>query len=392
VVASGRYNKPAIASVTGLASFSGCGGIVHTFAYKHPESYRGLRVLVAGCSISALEVASDLAMLGAARVISTNRRQRYVLHKLLAGVPLDHLAFTRFSAMAEEYFPREVVAGALKAFITQSSGSPEQFGAPKPADYVFDAGLTQSQHFLPLVAEGRIEIKPWMTEVNGQSVRFADGSVEEVDAIIFGTGYDLHLPFLSASIKRTLDIDSLHADLYKFTFHPDLPGLSFAGMFDQIGPYFPTLELQARWIAYTWSGAAPQPSHEQMHIGITAYRARRGFPQGVPMHTAAIQLSREAGVEPEFERWPELARILFFGPLSPISFRLSGRDSLPDAPQRTLEDAFLFGAVPTSQLTLEQCAQLQALAAARNNAAFTYLVQQLTAGTQQSSQGLSHTA
>jgi dimethylaniline monooxygenase (N-oxide forming) len=42
-------------------------------------------------------------MLGAARVISTNRRQRYVLHKLLAGVPLDQLAFTRFSALSEEY-------------------------------------------------------------------------------------------------------------------------------------------------------------------------------------------------------------------------------------------------------------------------------------------------
>jgi dimethylaniline monooxygenase (N-oxide forming) len=147
VVATGRYNKPTIAPVAGVTSFSGCSGIVHTFGYKQPESYRGLRVLVAGCSISALEIASDLAMLGAARVISTNRRQRYVLHKLLAGVPLDHLAFTRFSALAEEHFPREVVAGALKAFITHSSGSPEQFGAPKPADYVFDAGITQSQNF-----------------------------------------------------------------------------------------------------------------------------------------------------------------------------------------------------------------------------------------------------
>lgn len=392
VVATGRYNKPATPSVPGLESFSGSGGAAHTFGYKQPDSYRGLRVLVAGCSISALEVASDLAMLGASRVISTNRRQRYVFHKLLAGVPLDHVAFTRFSALAEEHFPRDVVAGALKQFITQSSGSPEQFGAPKPADYVFDAGITQSQHFLPLVAEGRIETKPWMTEVNAQSVRFADGSSEEVDAIIFGTGYDLHLPFLSAPIKQELEIDALHADLYKFTFHPDLPGLSFVGMFDQIGPFFPTLELQARWVAYTWSGAVPPPSREQMQVGITAYRARRGFPQAVPMHTAAIQLSREAGVEPEFERWPELARALFFGPLSPSSFRLSGRDSLQDAPQRTLQDALLFGAVPTAQLTLEQRTQLQALAAARNDAAFSLFVEQLTTASQNAAQGLSQTA
>jgi len=33
-------------------------------------------------AISALEIASDLAMLGAARIVSTFRRQRYVVQKL----------------------------------------------------------------------------------------------------------------------------------------------------------------------------------------------------------------------------------------------------------------------------------------------------------------------
>jgi dimethylaniline monooxygenase (N-oxide forming) len=153
IVASGRYNQPAIPNIAGLTSFSGVRGIAHAFTYKQPVSYRGLRVLVAGCSISALEIASDLGMLGAARVISTNRRQRYILQNLLAGVPLDQLAFTRFSVLSEEYLPMETVERALKHFITQSTGSPEQFGAPKPADCIFDAGIAQSQHFLPLVAE-----------------------------------------------------------------------------------------------------------------------------------------------------------------------------------------------------------------------------------------------
>jgi dimethylaniline monooxygenase (N-oxide forming) len=385
VVTSGRYNQPAIPNIAGLASFSGVRGVAHAFTYKQPESYRGLRILVAGCSISALEIASDLAMLGAARVISTNRRQRYILHKLLAGVPLDQLAFTRFSVLSEECLPMETVDRALKHFITQSSGSPEQFGAPKPADCVFEAGITQSQHFLPLVSEGRIEIKPWIAEVNGQTVRFADGTAEEVDAIIFGTGYALNLPFLSEPIRQTLAIDALHADLYKFTFHPDLPGLSFVGMFDQIGPYFPTLELQARWIAYTLSGATRLPPREQMQLGISAYRARRGLPQATPMHRAAIHFAREAGVEPDVERWPDLARILFFGPLSPSSFRLSGRDALPDAPERMLQAAAC-NSGPTSQLTTEQCSRLQALAAARNDPAFNRLVMQLTTASERSSE------
>ncbi len=47
-----------------------------------------------GCANSALEIASDLAMLGAGRVISTFRRQRYIVPKLVGGIPSDALAFT----------------------------------------------------------------------------------------------------------------------------------------------------------------------------------------------------------------------------------------------------------------------------------------------------------
>jgi cation diffusion facilitator CzcD-associated flavoprotein CzcO len=64
VAASGRYNKPYIPRIPGLESFLGKGEARHSFYYKNPEEYRGLRVLVAGCAISALEIASDLAMLG----------------------------------------------------------------------------------------------------------------------------------------------------------------------------------------------------------------------------------------------------------------------------------------------------------------------------------------
>src|ERR1700724_3062191 len=107
--ASGLFNKPSIPRVPGLESFSGSGGVIHSFHYKEPASFRGKRVLVAGCAISALEVASDLAMLGAKRVVSTFRRQRYVIQKLVAGVPSDALAFTRFAALNGEVTPAEII-------------------------------------------------------------------------------------------------------------------------------------------------------------------------------------------------------------------------------------------------------------------------------------------
>ncbi|HEY1216146.1 MAG TPA: NAD(P)-binding domain-containing protein [Bryobacteraceae bacterium] len=374
VIATGRYNKPAIPSVPGLQSFSGSGGVSHALFYKRPETYRGLRVLVAGCSISSLEIASDLAMLGAARVVVSHRKQRYVLPKLVAGVPIDHLAFTRFSAFAQESFPLPAVSSALKQFVVGAAGNPEQFGAPKPPDSILEAGITQNQYFLPLVAEGRITVKPWIDSVDHDEVRFTDGSAEKFDAILFGTGYSLHLPFLSDDIRRTLNIDECHLDLYKFTFHPDLPGLAFLGMFELIGPYYPVLELQARWIAYTLSGARPAPSKEDLEAGIAAYRARRGGPQLLTNHVAALLFSRAAGVEPELERWPELARPLMFGPLTPVSFRMSGRDSLPHAPHRFAAEVQCFGCIPSNELTPTQIAQLQALAGARGDEAFSRYV------------------
>jgi cation diffusion facilitator CzcD-associated flavoprotein CzcO len=374
VLATGRYRKPVIPDVPGLQSFAGSGGVNHTFSYKRPEYYRNLRVLVAGCSISSLEIASDLAMLGAARVVVAYRKQRYVLPKLIRGVATDHLAFTRFAALAADSFPLAAVGATWKQFVLDAAGSPEQYGALKPADNIFEASVTQSQFFLPLVAEGRITVKPWIDSVDNQAVSFTDGASEAFDAILFGTGYDLQFPFLSADIRRTLNADSQHLDLYKFTFHPELAGLAFLGLFGSLGPSFPVLELQARWIAYIWSGAQTAPSKDELDAGIAGYRGRRSSRQYLPYHAAALLFARSAGVEPELERWPDLARPLMFGPLAPVSFRMSGRDSLPDAPQRFANEVKTFGCMPSNELTPLQVAQLRTLAHARGDEAFSRYV------------------
>jgi dimethylaniline monooxygenase (N-oxide forming) len=194
VVASGRFQRACVPQVPGLQSFSGDAGVAHTSAYKDPERYRGKRVLVAGCAISALEIASDLCMLGAARVVVCHRRQRYVLPKLMAGVPSDHRVFTRYQALAEESLPSGEFGAMLKELVLDAVGSPEQYGASRPADSIFEAGLTLSQHYLPLVAEGRIEVRPWLDRVDGTQVSFDDGRTEAFDGILFGTGFELSMP------------------------------------------------------------------------------------------------------------------------------------------------------------------------------------------------------
>jgi dimethylaniline monooxygenase (N-oxide forming) len=132
--------------------------------------------------------------------------------------------------------PLHMRARMLRDLVLRTSGSPERFGALKPAKNIFEAGIAQSQYYLPLVAEGRIVPKPWIAAVEDQTVHFADGSAEKVDATIFGTGSDLHLPFLSEEIPRTLQFDSDRIELHHLTFHPDLANLAFVGLFPLIGP------------------------------------------------------------------------------------------------------------------------------------------------------------
>lgn len=351
VVATGRFHSPAIPTVPGLDTFTGSAGAISTYHYRGPSPYRDKRVLVAGGAISALEIAAELSHSGAARVVVTQRRQRYVLPKFAAGVPSDHRIFTRYGTLANETLPAAEMDRQLKEIVIEAGGSPEQYGAPAPDPSLFAAGITLSQHYLPLVAEGRITVRPWVTSVAGASAMFADGSAEEFDGIVFGTGFALCLPFLSEDIRAVLNIDAVHLDADRYTFHPDLPGLAFVGMWDQSGGYFVPLELQARWIAYTWGGAIPPPCGTEQRSAIDVYRSKRGLSQKTRMNLVALAFARAAGVEPNVDNWPHLRRALLFGPLAPSCFRLEGTDALHDAPARFARDAAAFGAITSNELT-----------------------------------------
>jgi dimethylaniline monooxygenase (N-oxide forming) len=121
--------------------------------------------------------------------------------------------------------------------VVGAAGSPEQYGAPAPDPSLFAAGVTLSQHYLPLVAEGRIAVRPWMKSVTGATVTVADEHAEEFDGIVVGTGFNLCVPFLSEGIQAILDLDAAHMDVDRYTFHPELPGLAFMGMWDQSGVF-----------------------------------------------------------------------------------------------------------------------------------------------------------
>lgn len=360
VIASGRYNKPFIPKVKGLDGFKG--EVSHTFHYKNADHLRDKRVLVVGNSISALEICADLATDPSTTVISSCRKPRYIFTKIIGGKPTDCVTFHRFGSLLFRAIPPEQAAEGLKQFLLTTCGNPAQYGGLKPSENILEANITQCQDYLFYIAEGKIAPKVEAVEFTADSAVFADGSREKIDAVIFGTGFDLNLPFLGPAILRLLDVDDTHLDLYKHTFHPDLPGLAFVGLYSQQGPYIPVVELQARWVAMTFSGVRPLPSRDEMVTGIEAYRQWKQHFHEVIFHDMVLLFADAAGVAPDLAAKPELAKALLFGPLAPVQFRMTGHGQLPDADKRYAAAVATFGCITSPELDEQQCQGLELLA------------------------------
>ena len=75
------------------------------------------------------------------------------------------------------------------------SGRMEDFGLPTPNHNFLDAHPTVSSELLGRLGSGDAVAKGDVAELLGDRVRFADGSVEPVDAIVYATGYKISFPF-----------------------------------------------------------------------------------------------------------------------------------------------------------------------------------------------------
>jgi cation diffusion facilitator CzcD-associated flavoprotein CzcO len=305
VVGSGRFRAPRLPA--GTDRFRG--ELLHAYDYPGADAFRDRSVVVYGNGISGLEIASDLA--GHAAVTSAFRKPRYVISKVVDGVSSDWQWYTQFGALERRMLAPDEWGRRVRERVLRVAGNPADFGAPEPSEDFRAAGISLCQDYLAQVRDGSIACRPAITAIDGTSIRFADGSRTDADVLICATGYDVDIPYLNV-----LDPDIA---LYQRTFHPDLPGLGVIGQFLAQGPYFPLLELQARWVVAVWSGAVELPDERAMRAVISMPRP------ALDAHNAlALTLSEELGVAPVPAEWPDLTDALLFGPMLPPRYRLSG--------------------------------------------------------------------
>ncbi len=143
--------------------------------------------------------------------------------------------------------------------------------SPYSAHHPVDAHPSVSGEFLMRVGFGGIAVKPNVAELTGKGVRFGDGSVEEIDAITYATGYNILFPFLDRSV---VEVNDNHVALFKRIWKPGIPNLFFMGLAQPLPTLVNFAEQQAKWVLAHLAGECALPSTAEMEETIRRDEAR----------------------------------------------------------------------------------------------------------------------
>jgi dimethylaniline monooxygenase (N-oxide forming) len=256
-----RWPEPAF---EGQDSFEG--EQIHVHSYKEPDIVRGKRVLVLGIGNSATDLAVESSR-NAEKTFLAMRRGAWIVPKFVGGKPTDELAPDLLSRL-----PLSVQRFFLGRTIAKATGKPMDYGLPEPDHKLASAHPTVSSDLLPRLGHGDIAVKPNIARfTGGRTVEFVDGTAEEIDLIIYCTGYKITFPFFDHDL---LDAPDNRIPLYRRVVHPELDGLYFVGLVQPLGAIMPLAEAQSEWIADILEGKAHLPSKERMHEVIRREDAR----------------------------------------------------------------------------------------------------------------------
>lgn len=213
VAANGHYTVPYVPDISGIKAWDASypGSISHSKFYDSPEPFRNKKVIVVGSSASGLDIGTQINEVSQGKLLVSQRSESY-----LAA-----------SSTGEKIICPEII------------------------------------EFLPPVTHDR-------------AVKFADGRIEEqVDTIVFCTGYFYSYPFLTSLSPPPVTDGSRTRNVYQQLFYIDHPTLVFPMLSQRVIP-FPMAENQAAVFARVWSGRLTLPSKQEMQAQETSEIASKG--------------------------------------------------------------------------------------------------------------------
>jgi dimethylaniline monooxygenase (N-oxide forming) len=257
-----RWPEPAF---PGAEEFEG--EQLHAHEYREADILPGKRVLVLGIGNSGVDIAVESSRIAAKTFVST-RRGAWVIPKYLNGKPIDEIA-NSVTGLA----PIPVMRAVMKRSLKVAVGDPTDYGLPKPDHKLLEAHPTVSSEFLPRLGHGDITAKPNIQAfTGGRTVRFVDGTEEEIDLVVYCTGYKISFPFFDPEVLAAPDN---RLPLFHRVVSVERPGLYFIGFIQPLGPIMPIAEAQSEWIADLVTGRAQLPGEAAMREQISAEEAKQ---------------------------------------------------------------------------------------------------------------------
>ncbi|EQB78938.1 dimethylaniline monooxygenase [N-oxide-forming] 4 [Camelus ferus] len=210
MVCTGHFLNPhlPLESFPGIHKFKG--QILHSQEYKIPEGFQGKRVLVIGLGNTGGDVAVELSRTAAQELIPKGKE---------------------FKALGrKEKKSKRIVNDELPTCILC----------------------------------GTVTVKTSVKEFTETSALFEDGTVEEnIDIVIFTTGYTFSFPFLEEPLKS---LCTKKIFLYKQVFPSNLERTTLAiiGFISLTGSILAGTELQARWATRVFKGLCKIPPSQKL--------------------------------------------------------------------------------------------------------------------------------
>uniref|UniRef100_A0A8D0G4U9 Flavin-containing monooxygenase n=1 Tax=Sphenodon punctatus TaxID=8508 RepID=A0A8D0G4U9_SPHPU len=268
-----------------------------------------------------------------AQVFLSTRRGAWVLNRVGdEGYPVDIVLTSRAKAFFSQQMTKSMVnAWAEKRLNARFNHSHYSL---RPQHRILNQHPTINDDLPNRIISGRVLVKPNIREFTETAAIFEDGTKENIDVVVFATGYSFSFPFLENCVR----VVENEVSLYKFVFPPHLekPTLAIIGLVQPLGAIMPISEMQARWATRVLTGLAKLPSASDMMADITQKKvdmAKRYVKS--PRHTIQVdfveymdEVACQAGVKPSlpslFLTDPKLAWEVFFGPCTPYQYRLEG--------------------------------------------------------------------
>ncbi|MBO9594653.1 MAG: NAD(P)/FAD-dependent oxidoreductase [Niabella sp.] len=169
--ATGTWENPYIPEYPGARLFQG--EQLHTRDFKTADSFKGKHVVVVGAGISAIQLLDQLSKVTTTTWV-TRRPPEF------REGPFDDVAGHHAVALVEERVRK---------------------GLP-PLSVVSVTGLPLSPEVMDMKKRGVLNRRPMFSEITREGVKWADGSEEKADVILWNTGFKSALEHLNAVLPR----------------------------------------------------------------------------------------------------------------------------------------------------------------------------------------------